>query len=171
MLKAYSKFIDVLERILRVLLIALLAASFIIIFAQVICRYLFNTGFIWMEEVARYLIIWLSFLGSPVAIRHGNHMFVDLIEARFPQKIRLPLNILFDLLTILTCVILFVAGWQYNKANITALSVGLNCSMSIVYSSICVGSVLMILFCIELLCLKIKNKDPHPELTIGKKED
>ena len=123
-----------------------------------------------MEESARYMVIWMSFLGSPIAMRHGNHMFVDLIEARFPPKMRLVLNILFDLITMALCVILFVAGWNYNMANLTAMSVALNCRMIVVYSSICVGAVLMFLFSIELIALKIKKGDPHPEASIGKGE-
>lgn len=163
MLSVYSKMMDVLEKILRILIILLLAVSFLIILAQVVCRYFLHSGAPWMEETARYMIIWLSFLGAPIAIRHGNHMYIDMVEQLFSDTPRIILNLLFDVLLIALCVALFVGGWEYNLDNYKNLSTGLQVSMSWVYSSICVGSVLCILVAVESFCRKIVMKNPHPE--------
>jgi len=48
----------------RWLLIVVLAAMVVIVFANVCMRYVFGTSVIWSEEVARHLMIWLTFLGS-----------------------------------------------------------------------------------------------------------
>lgn len=163
MLSIYSKLIDVLEKILRILVIILLAVSFFIILAQVVCRYFLHSGAPWMEEAARYMIIWMSFLGMPIAIRHGNHMYIDMIEQLFSDTPRIFLNLAFDILIVILCAALFIGGWEYNMDNYKNLSTGLQISMSWVYSSICVGSVLSILIVIESFCRKIALKDPHPE--------
>lgn len=65
----------------------------------------------WVDEILRYLNIWLVFLGASVAVKQGNHLNVDFfIKKMFPgQSFKLVKKI--TLLVILTCLtILIVAG-------------------------------------------------------------
>ena len=50
--------------------------------AQVASRYLLGSSIGWTEEVARYLFIWLVFLGASAAIRRRIHVAVDLFGLR-----------------------------------------------------------------------------------------
>ena len=52
----------------RWVVIAVLTAMVVIVFANVCMRYLLGTSVIWSEEVARHLMIWLTFLGSGLAL-------------------------------------------------------------------------------------------------------
>jgi len=67
------------------LLSLILWAIVVIMFIQVIARYIFNSSLTWSEEVSRYLFIWLSFIGMSYCVKKGSHMRIDIIEQFFPK--------------------------------------------------------------------------------------
>ena len=60
----------------------------IIIAVQVFCRYVLNHSLFWSEELARYLLVWLTFLGASVAYYRNVHPGIDVIYARMPNSIQ-----------------------------------------------------------------------------------
>jgi TRAP-type C4-dicarboxylate transport system permease small subunit len=70
-----------IERILvafnRWLLILLLLAMACIVFANVVLRYTTGDSIVWAEEVARHLMIWVTFLGAGLVLRFGGHVAID----------------------------------------------------------------------------------------------
>lgn len=56
----------------------------LVVALQVVSRYMFNHSLFWSEELARFLLIWLSFLGATVAYCHGVHPGVDSLVRRLP---------------------------------------------------------------------------------------
>lgn len=51
-----------------------------IVFANVIARYFFQNSFTWSEELARYLVVWITFFGISSCARYGTHVNVDLLQ-------------------------------------------------------------------------------------------
>ncbi len=45
----------------------------LIVAVQVFCRYVLNNSLFWAEELSRYLLAWLTFLGASVAYRRNVH--------------------------------------------------------------------------------------------------
>ncbi|OSP55902.1 C4-dicarboxylate ABC transporter permease [Pseudoruegeria sp. SK021] len=86
--------------------IGTLAAMSCIIFANVMLRYLTNNSIIWAEEVSRYLMIYMTFLGAGLALREGLLVAISQVHSRFAPKLRFMLR-----LTILTVLIVFF-GWM-----------------------------------------------------------
>ncbi len=76
----------------RWLLVVLLAAMACIVFANVALRYLTNDSLVWAEEVARHLMIWLTFLGAGLVLRFGGHIAIenlhDVLPGRAGQALR-----------------------------------------------------------------------------------
>jgi TRAP-type transport system small permease protein len=70
----------------RWLLILLLAAMVVIVFANVLMRYVFGTSVIWSEEVARHLMIWMTFVGSGLALRTGAQLGIDSLQNALPPR-------------------------------------------------------------------------------------
>lgn len=58
------------------------AAMVGVVAAQVFCRYVLNQSLFWSEELARYILVWLTFLGASVAYRRNVHPRIDLFSAR-----------------------------------------------------------------------------------------
>lgn len=75
-LQALNAAASQLEEVLIGVLMVL--ASFIL-FANVVARFGFNYSFSWAEEVTRYAIVWMVFVGGSVAARKGIHIGVDLL--------------------------------------------------------------------------------------------
>ena len=50
----------------------------ILIFTQVVCRYVMHNSLTWSEELGRYLFVWITFVGLPVALKAGAHVAIDL---------------------------------------------------------------------------------------------
>ena len=69
------------ERILvaanRWMLILLLLAMSCIVFANVVLRYTTGDSIVWAEEVARHLMVWVTFLGAGMVLRFGGHVAID----------------------------------------------------------------------------------------------
>jgi TRAP-type transport system small permease protein len=79
-----------LDRILiranRWCVVTLLAAMAVIVFANVALRFLTDHSILWAEEVSRFLMIWLTFLGSGIVLRYGAHVGIDTLQERFPEQ-------------------------------------------------------------------------------------
>jgi TRAP-type C4-dicarboxylate transport system permease small subunit len=76
----------------RMAMIAVLALMAIIVFANVMLRYLTDESIVWSEEVARYLMIWLTFLGIGPVFRIGGHIAVDSLHSVLPRRLALVLR-------------------------------------------------------------------------------
>lgn len=86
--------------------VAMLAALWILLTAQVVLRFGFGLGYAWIEEISRMLFIWLIFLGAVVAMRDNLHIRVEAGLLLFPARIR-PFAAWFgDLLLFAFCVAL-----------------------------------------------------------------
>ena len=59
---------------------ALMGLTISLTFSQVILRYVFNNPFAWIEEISRYVFVWIVFLGAALAFRSGSHIKVGLFE-------------------------------------------------------------------------------------------
>lgn len=60
----------------------------VVVAVQVLFRYVFNQSLFWSEELARYLLVWLSFLGASVAYRRKAHPGIDILQAKMPAALQ-----------------------------------------------------------------------------------
>lgn len=66
----------------------LLAGMTLLTFAQVILRYVFNSGWVWSLEATTYSFAALVLIGMSYGVRTQAHITIDLLVKRFPQHIR-----------------------------------------------------------------------------------
>src|SRR5712671_4267623 len=59
-----------------------------VVFYQVFTRYVMNDAAGWTEEIARYLLVAVTFLGGAMAVRRGTHIQVDFVYRFLPQAAR-----------------------------------------------------------------------------------
>ncbi len=72
----------------RVVCIVQASALFVIIVLAVIGRYVFNQSLTWTEEVPRYLLIWISFLGAAAGVARREHVGFDVLFNALPAPVR-----------------------------------------------------------------------------------
>ena len=157
--RIYKKLLDRLETILSHLAILFLAVAFIVIFAQVIARYFFSTGKPWMEELCRYLIIWMTMFCSALGIRKVSHMRIDLLESSLKNRptAKLILNFSYDLVQLVFFGVFIKYGYSYVVSTKTAITAGLGISKAWVYSAVPVGMTLMLLYTAEKIWAGIRE--------------
>lgn len=122
-----------------------LAIMTILVFIQVVMRYVFQNSLSWSEELARYIFLWLSWVGASYAVKERSHfrveMFADLLKGK-PRKI-------FELFVLLVwfsfCLFLAYQGSMITRHLIIRkqLSAAMEIPMAWAYASVPVGSFLM----------------------------
>ena len=73
-------------------------ALFVTVFLQFFTRYVLNDSLAWTEEIARYLLIGIAFIGSVMAMRKGSHIAVEAGLKAMPRTMRRWALLLIDLL-------------------------------------------------------------------------
>ena len=135
----------------------------IVIIIQVFFRYVLNNALPWPDEVARFLMLWMTGLIAPSAYRWGGFVSIDMLQ-RFLQKI-LSIILVFLILIISLTVLLIGfemglrhinAGWIFSSSSIKipySLLGGKTEAMKLawMYMSLPVGIFLLILVNIELI--------------------
>ena len=71
-----------------------------VVFTQFFTRYALNNSAAWTEEIARYLLIGVVFVGASIGVAKNNHIQVDLLYRYLPASLGRALAVLVDLLRI-----------------------------------------------------------------------
>jgi len=71
-----------------VVVFAIFWALFAVVFLQFFTRYVLNNSLGWTEEIARYLLILVTFVGSVTAMRKGSHIAVEALLVFLPREAR-----------------------------------------------------------------------------------
>jgi TRAP-type C4-dicarboxylate transport system permease small subunit len=84
----YLKLMDMLYVITRKALIVITGMMTALVILQVICRYVLKYPLAWTEEVARYLMLWMAFIGASCVIKKWDNIYVDFFINLLKQKPR-----------------------------------------------------------------------------------
>jgi TRAP-type C4-dicarboxylate transport system permease small subunit len=79
---------DMTNRFITFFVISLLFLLSLLLGVAVFYRYILNDSIYWSNEVARYLLAYIVFLGSTIAHKNGVHIRVDTIFSYISQKKR-----------------------------------------------------------------------------------
>jgi TRAP-type C4-dicarboxylate transport system permease small subunit len=79
-----AKILDLYCRALKFAIALCLAVMVVLVFGNVVLRYAFNSGIAQSEELSRWLMVWLTFLGAVVALREHAHLGVDTLIRALP---------------------------------------------------------------------------------------
>jgi TRAP-type C4-dicarboxylate transport system permease small subunit len=82
------------------------------VFYQFFTRYALNNSAAWTEEIARYLLISMVFVGVAAAVRTGRHIHVDLVYRLVPPRVGRALSTLVDIVRIAFFAFATVLTWQ-----------------------------------------------------------
>ena len=88
MLNLLDRAVTVALAAVRWVCIVQAAAIFIIVVVAVVARYVFGQAVSWTEEVPRYLLIWISFLGGAAGVARRDHVGFDILFNRLPDRLR-----------------------------------------------------------------------------------
>jgi TRAP-type C4-dicarboxylate transport system permease small subunit len=113
-----------------------------ITFTNIFRRYFGFSSYIWVEETARVLLMWLTFLGGTLAVARGSHLVLDFFTDRGSRTVRRILASLVALASFAFFWILVHEGWQYSLATSRRVLPSLQISAGWMVNSAVAGGVL-----------------------------
>ncbi|BEP96888.1 TRAP transporter small permease [Acidovorax sp. sif1233] len=125
-------------------LILLLAAMSIIIFTNVVMRYVTHNSLEWAEEVSRHMMIWLTFLGAGPVLRYGGHIAVENLQDALPRAGAIALRAVVAALLFAFFGFMVWYGWLYMQRTMFQMTAVTQIPFAYIYSAMLIGGVLLI---------------------------
>lgn len=110
MLEAYEKLLTLITTVVKTVMLTLATAIFVIICYTVFTRYLLNFVPSWSEEVPRYMLVWITYLGAALAVHYKEHISLDVFFNLMPLRARRYGHLILNGLVAVVGLIMFVFG-------------------------------------------------------------
>lgn len=157
-MRFFKRFCSASEKIISRMVGYMLIAMTILAFVGVLTRYVFVVSIPWIDEATRYLMVWMTFLVSALAVGDGSHTSVDVLPAFLRKKTeKFDFGIVIDLL-----ILIGMAFFLYynilmvrSSINIGNRTPVMQIPMWMMYCSTLVSAVFSILYCIRNLAVRI----------------
>lgn len=108
-----KRFLQVLGKIEEWTLVFVILTLAMLTSIQVFCRYVLNFSFTWMEELARYLGVFVTFLGAALGVKYGAHFSMDLVYERVSNdRVRHGLRVIVNLISGVLMLVVAWYGWE-----------------------------------------------------------
>lgn len=130
---------------------ALLVEIVVLLFVNVLARYVFVVPLHWADETVRYSFTWLSFLSGALVMRFGGHMAMDIFAEALPERFSRFTRIVVECGVIAFLCVLVVYGWQMAMIAAGQTSSTLRISMVYVYLSAPAGAAFMLFYSLRRL--------------------
>ena len=124
---------------------------------QVITRYVFNKPLGWTEEIARYLLILLTFVGGPIAARKNSNVSLDFMLVNAPCKTKKLLGTITDVIELFFYGVGTYLSIKMALFSVKRFLVTIKISKAIVFGIIAFCFALMTIRCLVRLIRRIKE--------------
>lgn len=138
-------FFRILNQSIKVITILFLSTLTVLVPIEVFLRYLFGKSLYITEEFTRYLMVWVVFLASSLALREDSHISIGILVNRFRGRTRSWLNLIAQALLIFFLIFLIIEGFIALRFQMDQIIPSLGLPIFWFYLAIPVGSFLMIL--------------------------
>ena len=156
--------LNLLFRSIEALMAFFLAVMIVLVFTNVVLRYVFSTGFEWSEEIARLCFIYLVYLGAIGAMRENQHLIIDSVLSRIPDIWQKAIYFLVQVGIIWMMVVLTSGSWQLVMQNLGDRWVATQFPIYLVYAVGLVTGVSIIVIALANLYRLVVLKRPVSEL-------
>jgi TRAP-type C4-dicarboxylate transport system permease small subunit len=115
----------------------------VVVFLQFFTRYVINDSLAWTEEIARYLLTMVAYLGGAMAVRKFTHIHVEFLYVYLPRRVAWALSVVVDLARIAFLGMAVWLGWVVTEIMQTQRMVIIDWPMSIVFGACTLGLAIM----------------------------
>lgn len=156
-------FMDHLEEFF---MIPLIFAMSIVIFVQVVMRYVFQSSLTWSEELARYMFVWLVYFSVSYTARREKHIRIDAAINLYPKNARPYIEILSEVIVLGFSIFIAVTGVTvFNKIAWSGqMSPAMRIPMQFVYAAPMIGMALTAIRQIQCIVRRVKALKNHEEV-------
>ncbi|GAB3487749.1 TRAP transporter small permease [Marinomonas epiphytica] len=155
--KGLGQLNSVIIFVFKYLAMAAVAVMTLSILVQVFCRYVLDDSLPWSEELARYLMVWMTFLTLPVVSRMKQHAALEIILGALPARLAVLLELA---LYVLVAIVLFYAfdrSWDFAVKGNRMLATALPITKAWSYMAMPIGFGVMMLVYLELFLEAIQR--------------
>lgn len=139
------KFTNIVVKLLTIMCVVAITGLTLMVFIQVVSR-MFNYSIPGTEELSRLLIVWLTFLGTSLAVHEKMNLSVNYFVKLVSEKIQNIIYIIVSLLIITFFCILVFYGFKLTLGAMSTSSSTLNLPMGLFYLAIPLSSLFSIFF-------------------------
>jgi C4-dicarboxylate transporter, DctQ subunit len=160
-----QRFDRVLTRIENVLAASALGLATLIAIVAVVLRYVFGIFLFWSEEAIIYLIIYSTFLGAVITLRHNEHVNVDVFGAFLKARGKRAFAVLGAAITVvyLVCIGFFAWLLLFEPFSTSTITPSLKLPLWVVEAAVPIGLTLMLLRALEILVRAARGVETFAE--------
>lgn len=111
-----------IDHLVEKLLALVLACIVVLIFSNVVGRYVLHSSFAGAEELSRLLFVWLVFLGAILGLKRRAHLGVELVQARLPKGVRRGCALFTHALTLYALWLFLAGSWTQTEIGMHTFS-------------------------------------------------
>ncbi len=142
---------SILDRALEGLVTVVVAVLVLDVLWQVFTRFILNDPSTWTEELAVFMLIWVSLLGAAVALNRGAHLGIDYFVGKLPYKVRLSTEVVvFFCVAAFSFFVMILGGVDLVSSNLELgqVSPALHVKMGYVYLAVPISGFFLTLYAI-----------------------
>lgn len=129
----------------------------VLVLLQVVLRYVFKTGLPWTEELSRYLMLFIAFVGASIGVRRERHVATQFLVQWLPPPLRKAVQLFSDLVVLVFLLLLMNASWQMITRFYLQRSPAMRISMAWPQATVLLGAVLMAIQLVGVIVRRINT--------------
>lgn len=138
-------------------LIGILSAMAFLVFTNVTLRYVTNHSITWSDEVARHMMIWLTFIGAGLTLRHGGLVAIDNLQLALSERKAFLVRILVAIIMLAFFVTMIWAGKSYVERTMFQTTPSTRIPFGYIYLAMPIGFGLLIVHVLLVLKTYLKG--------------
>ena len=138
-----------INKVLDAICVVCMALILVLVVVQVVMRYVFNSPLTWSEELAVYIMVWMTFLGSVICMRDNEHIEVTVLVDYLPRKLQRAVIVFSRIVSVIFLLIVVYYGFELVFENRVVTSAANKINMGLVYLIIPLSSIGMLYYVVR----------------------
>ena len=102
----------------NIALVAMLGGMIVLACGQIVFREVFETGFVWADELIKLMVLWLAMIGAVAASRDDRHIRIDVLSQLLPDSVTRFSRVLVDVFAAVVSAVVAWHAWRYLQLEI-----------------------------------------------------
>lgn len=102
----------------NIALVLMLGGMIVLGFGQIVLREVFETGFVWADELIKLMVLWLAMIGAVAASRDDRHIRIDVLSQVLPDSVVRFSRVLVDVFAAVVSAVVAWQAWRYLQLEI-----------------------------------------------------
>jgi len=150
-MRALKWFYDNINKLVDIMIVVVLSVMIVDVSVGVFFRYVLNNAIPWVEEVSRYLMIWVAYLSMGMVMRDEQNVGVEFVVNWFPKGGKKVIKVITHIVIAVFLGIVLYQSIKYMRILRIQRSPALGIPMAYPYISVAIGSFLMLMENIKLM--------------------